>query len=316
MLPGWDHDLLLASGFVLRDVDHWKKLNKTNKPKLLIKAIEGIYDALNEDELDHIFSPLIQFVADHFHRHLSACQQHASYLLGSSHTTQPFVIGLAGSVSVGKSTCARLLQAWLSQHLSCQVEILTTDHFLYPNHVLQDKGITDKKGFPESYRIKALMQCLLDMSMNHFPQHVPYYSHLYYDIMKDQQVVVPKADILILEGLNVLQLPKGLNHKMTQRSVSDFIHLGLFLDAREQDLLHWFKSRLLLLCEKAKSDQQAYLYPMSQWPIEKITTFAGDVWQQINHVNLVENILPSRLRAQVILQKNQRHRVEAIWIRH
>jgi type I pantothenate kinase len=221
------------------------------------------------------------------------------------------VIGIAGSVSAGKSTTARILQALLSrwpQHP--KVALITTDGFLYPNAGLQERGIMNRKGFPESYDTKRLLQFVADLKSGLSPVQAPIYSHLAYDILPDQFVTVESPDIVILEGLNVLQ--SGVGHSAF---VSDFFDFSIYVDAGEDDLIAWFIARFLALRNTAFRDPNSFFHNYASITEAEAMAIARDVWTRINLVNLRENILPTRERAQLVLEKAADHSVKGIRLR-
>jgi type I pantothenate kinase len=225
----------------------------------------------------------------------------------------PYVIGVAGSVAGGKSTTSRILRALLARwpdHPT--VDLVTTDGFLYPNRVLEERGIMQRKGFPESYDVRRLVRFLADVKSGREEVRAPVYSHLIYDIVPGQHLSVRQPDILIVEGLNILQTGPG-----TARTfVSDFIDFSIYIDASEVDLEAWYLRRFQRLRETAFRDPASFFHRYAkEMSDEEAITFGRQVWETINLVNLRENVLPTRDRARLILEKGADHRVERVRLR-
>ncbi|MGZ9584405.1 type I pantothenate kinase [Paenibacillus marinisediminis] len=270
----------------------------------------GLNERILIDEAEEVYLPLTKLI----HIHVAAAKQlraDTTAFMKQDDVHVPYIIGIAGSVAAGKSTTARLLQALLSQ---CEdhprVDIVTTDGFLYPNKVLEERGIMNKKGFPQSYDMKKLIQFLTDVKAGYDEVHAPVYSHQVYDIVEDETIVVRKPDILILEGINVLQV-----NKTASVFVSDFFDFSIYVDAPEQELEHWYMERFLLLRETAFQNPDSYFHRFTEIDKEDAVQIAKDIWQSINHVNLKQNIYPTKSRAKLILCKGEDHRVEKIMLR-
>ena len=231
--------------------------------------------------------------------------------LGERAKRVPFVIGIAGSVAVGKSTVARLLKEMLSRWPSTpRVELVTTDGFLHPNAELERRGLMARKGFPESYDRKALLKFVADIKSGVGSVSAPIYSHLSYDIT-DQRVVVESPDVVIIEGLNVLQPPAPGQ----EVALSDYFDFKIYVDADVKHITKWFMRRFEKLREGAFTNPASYFHRYAELPLEKALERAGEIWQTINLPNLTENILPTRSRATLVLRKGEDHKVESVLLR-
>ena len=236
--------------------------------------------------------------------------------LGTQDSKMPYIIGVGGSVAVGKSTTARVLQALLARWPNVpKVDLVTTDGFLYPNVILAREGLMERKGFPESYDLPALLRFLSDVKAGRRPIRAPIYSHLVYDIMANQWVEIDRPEILIVEGLNVLQTgppPKG---GKAIPYVSDFFDFSIYLDANEEVLRHWYVDRFLTLRGTAFRDPKSYFHRYATLSDADAVETATAIWRRINLLNLHENILPTRQRADLILKKGDSHQVEQVALR-
>jgi type I pantothenate kinase len=223
---------------------------------------------------------------------------------------------VAGSVAVGKSTTARVLKALLARWTNTpRVDLITTDGFLFPNAVLERENLMEKKGFPESYDLPALLRFLSDVKAGRRPVRAPVYSHLVYDVKPNEWAEIDRPDILIVEGLNVLQTGRLPRHGEAIPFVSDFFDFSVYLDADEEVLLRWYVDRFLTLRGTAFRDPKSYFHRYSKLSDEEAVQTATSIWQRINLVNLHENILPTRQRADLILRKAESHLVEAVALR-
>ncbi|MDP3278532.1 MAG: type I pantothenate kinase [Deltaproteobacteria bacterium] len=280
-----------------------------------IDALQGAQEQVSRAELVEVYLPICRLIEL---RVIASRQLRESRdtFLGVPSTPAPYIIGLAGSVAVGKSTTARVLQSMLSHSTEHpRVELLTTDGFLLPNKVLEGQKILDRKGFPESYDLRSLLQCLMDFKAGKPVVHVPCYSHLHYDVLSGKTQKIERPDIVIIEGLNVLQtraLTKGRSPKWF---VSDFFDLSIYVDAPLRLLRRWYVERFLALRATALRNPASYFHRYAELSKRDATVFARGIWRDINEVNLVENILPTRHRAQLVLSKGADHAVGQVSLR-
>lgn len=274
-----------------------------------VEELSGFTEKLSTAEVEEVYLPLSRFL----NLHISAVQElHrvTSRFLGTLSPRVPYVIAIAGSVSAGKSTTARLLRSLLARWPDHpKVDLVTTDGFLYPNAVLNERGIMHRKGFPESYDRTRLVRFVSDLKSGLTPLRVPVYSHLHYDIT-GEELVIDRPDIVILEGLNVLQ--SGSAHAVF---VSDFVDFSIYVDAREHDLQAWFLERFARLRDTAFRDAASFFHSYAAMPEEEAMAIARDVWERINLANLRENIEPTRERARLVLEKGASHVIERVLLR-
>jgi type I pantothenate kinase len=236
--------------------------------------------------------------------------------LGTSNGKTPFIIGIGGSVAVGKSTTARILRALLARWPDHpHVALLTTDGFLYPNAELERRGIMHRKGFPESYDQRALVRFVADVKAGKPEVGAPVYSHLSYDIVPDERLVVRQPDILIVEGLNVLQPARVGADGRPRLAVSDFFDFSVYVDARTADIRRWYLDRFLKLRQTAFRDPASYFRRYAAMTEEEAVSYAEGVWRDINELNLVQNVLPTRGRATLVLRKGADHTVSRLRLR-
>jgi type I pantothenate kinase len=280
-----------------------------------IQALRSLHDRLDIAEVEDIYLPLSRLLSMYVAatQRLFRAQQR---FLGAEDAKLPYIIGVAGSVAVGKSTTARVLKALLARWPNVpQVDLITTDGFLYPNAVLEREGLMEKKGFPESYDLPALLRFLTDIKAGRRPVRAPIYSHLVYDVMPNHWVEVDRPDILIVEGLNVLQAGRPPKDGKAIPFVSDFFDFSIYLDADEDVLLSWYIERFLTLRGTAFSDPKSYFHRYAKLNDKEATEIATSIWSRINLENLRENILPTRRRADLILKKSASHQVEEVALR-
>ena len=293
------------------DRDTWRGLRKS-MPQVLteseVKKLAGIGENINLEEVADVYLPLSRLI----HMQVAARQALTAAteeFLGNPPSHVPFVIGVAGSVAVGKSTTARLLQVLLERWDSHpKVDLVTTDGFLHPTKILQERGLMSRKGFPESYDRRALMRFVTDVKSGKEVVRAPLYSHVSYDIVPDEFQMVNQPDILILEGLNVLQTGPTL-------MISDLFDFSVYVDARVETIEKWYINRFLGLRHTAFREPGAHFAAYADMNDEQAFAQAREIWQSINLPNLVENILPTRVRASLVLRKGADHTVEKVRMR-
>jgi type I pantothenate kinase len=280
-----------------------------------VTRLRSLHDRLDIKEVEEIYLPLSRLLSLYVNatQRLFRAQER---FLGTEDVKMPFIIGVAGSVAVGKSTTARVLQALLARWPNVpKVDLITTDGFLFPNVILEREGLMEKKGFPESYDLSALLRFLTDVKAGLHPVKAPVYSHLTYDVTPNLWVEVDRPEILIVEGLNVLQTGRLPKDGKAIPFVSDFFDFSVYLDAEDEVLKSWYVDRFLTLRSTAFRDPKSYFHRYSKLSDEEAVKTAASIWERINLVNLHENILPTRQRADLILKKNETHLVDDVSLR-
>jgi type I pantothenate kinase len=298
--------------------DEWAALASSTPLPLTagdIARIRGIGDQISLAEVDAVYRPLSALLNLHAHASHYLHDVRGMFLRDSTVRT-PYVIGIAGSVAVGKSTVARLLVELLARWPNTpRVQLVPTDGFLYSNAELAARGLTDRKGFPESYRRSALLRFLAQVKGGAARVEAPSYSHLRYDILTDAATSVTQPDVLIVEGLNVLQAARTRARDADELVVSDFFDFSIYIDADESDIRHWYVDRFLELRRTAFSNPDSYFHRYASMPPDTAVDFAELIWDTVNSPNLNENIAPTRSRASLVLQKGSDHLVERVYLR-
>ncbi len=280
-----------------------------------VAQLQGLNDPMSIEQVEKIYLPLSRLLAFYAEATVGLHQATQSFLDLQDQKT-PFIIGVAGSVSVGKSTTSRVLRALLARWpASPKVGLITTDGFLYPNAILEAEGIMHKKGFPESFDRPHLLKFLSDIKAGKRNVRAPVYSHFYYDVMPGHTVTIDNPDVLIVEGLNVLQARDLPKDGRAVPFVSDFFDFSVYIDADEELLLDWYVERFMRLRETAFRDPGSYFHKYSRITDTEALSTAKSIWNDINLVNLRENILPTRPRADLILTKDASHQIAKVALR-
>jgi type I pantothenate kinase len=302
------------SPFVVISRQDWAELGRSTQQPLTaeeIKQIQGLGDVLDLQEVADVYLPLSQLLNLYVAQTQNLHDSEANFL-GERAKRVPFIIGVAGSVAVGKSTVARLLRELLSRWEGTpKVALVTTDGFLYPNAELERRDLMSRKGFPESYDRKALLKFVSDIKSGEPKVQAPVYSHLAYDIVPNEFISIDQPDVLIIEGLNVLQTPE----KDQPLALSDFFDFKIFVDAKADDIKHWYLERFKKLRAGAFTNPKSFFHRYAELEFEDALATAEGFWENINLPNLIENIAPTRSRATLVLQKGEDHAVEQVLLR-
>jgi type I pantothenate kinase len=281
-----------------------------------VLRLQSLNDPISLDEVVAIYLPLSRLLSLYVAATQGLFKATQRFLLAEKEEKVPYIIGVAGSVAVGKSTTARVLQALLARWPNTpNVDLVTTDGFLLPNAELTRLGLMERKGFPESYDTRALLRFLADIKAGKRSVKAPLYSHLVYDVMPGGEKVVDRPDILIVEGLNVLQPARMPKDGMAIPFVSDFFDFSVYIDADEIDLERWYVNRFLRLRHTAFRDPLSYFRRYAEISEAEAIEVAEGLWNRINLANLRDNILPTRQRASLILRKGPSHRIEQVALR-
>ena len=296
----------------------WARL-RADEPMTLsaedIKRLRALTDPISFEEAEEIYLPLSRLIS----LYVEATQKlhsASTRFLGADTRRVPYIIGVAGSVAVGKSTTSRILRSLLQRWPSSpKVDLVTTDGFLFPTRVLEEKGLMDRKGFPESYDRAAFVTFLADIKSGKHDVKVPVYSHLVYDIVDGEFLTVDRPDILIVEGLNILQPGELPRSGKPILFASDFLDFSIFIDADIGDLRVWFMERFRRLRETAFTDPKSFFHKFSRMSLADAEKFGLWAWEAINVPNLVENILPTRGRADLVLTKGPAHTIDQVQLR-
>lgn len=312
-VPGRSDETQWSTPFVEIARADWAELAPTTPLTLDesdVNRLRGLGDPMNVDEVREVFVPLSRLLNIYI-ANARELRRSTTSFLGERSAPTPFVIGVAGSVAVGKSTVARLLRELLRRWEDTpRVELITTDGFLYPNEELARRGLMERKGFPESYDRRALLRFVTQVKSGAPEVRAPFYSHMVYNIVPNAEIVVNAPDVLIVEGLNVLQ-PPGAN----SLALSDMFDFSIYVDARTQDITRWYQERFLRLQQGAFSNPSSYFRRYADLSREEAIETSKGIWESINLPNLEQNILPTRSRARLILRKASDHTVDRVLLR-
>jgi len=300
------------------DREAWTRLSGSTPLPLTdsdVQRLRGLGDPIDLAEVDAVYRPMSRLLNLYVEATKSLHKASSTFLRENSGGT-PYVIGVAGSVAVGKSTTARLLRELLARWPETpHVELLPTDGFLFPNAELARRGLLERKGFPESYDRRALVHFLSEVKAGYAEVRAPVYDHVTYDIVPNEQVVVRRPDVLIVEGLNVLQPAPPTPVGTSNLAVSDFFDFSIYVDARTSVVRQWYVDRFLSLRTTAFARPESYFHQYASLTDEEATERAQAIWDAINAPNLIQNILPTRSRATLVLTKAADHSVRRMRLR-
>lgn len=307
----------LSSPYIALDRAAWQRLSASTPLPLTdadVTRLRGLGDPIDLSEVDVVYRPLSRLL-NLYSTATGELHRAASTFLGENRGRTPYIIGVAGSVAVGKSTTARLLRELMARWPeSPHVELVTTDGFLLPNAELEKRGLLGRKGFPESYDRRALLQFVAKVKSGAEEVSAPIYDHLSYDIVPDAEVVVHSPDILIIEGLNVLQPARSAPGR-PNTAVSDYFDFSIYVDSSVSDVRRWYVDRFLSLRHTAFAQPESYFHRYANLSDEEAIELAGQIWDSINAPNLIENIRPTRARADLVLRKGSDHNVSQVFLR-
>ncbi len=298
--------------------EQWAKL-RASMPMQISKedldGLRGLNDPVSLDEVEQIYLPLGRLLNIHVansHR----LERVKDSFLGRPSARPSYVVAVTGSVAVGKSTFSRVLAQVLSRWAAHPtIELVATDGFLLPNKVLEERGLMERKGFPESYDLRAMLDFMIAVRQGTPTLKVPVYSHDSYDIVPNEYLEIRRPEILILEGLNLLQMTLHGEARRPKIFASDMIDISIYVDAEETDIRRWYLERFMLLKNTAFRNPRSFFHRYADMNDDEARKFATEVWEKINLVNLVSNVAPTRERAQIVMQKGPDHRVHEVWLR-
>ncbi|WP_392424141.1 type I pantothenate kinase [Barrientosiimonas humi] len=306
------------SPYVELDRSDWARLRRAHPMSLDaddLQRLSGLEEPIDLREVEEVYLPVSRLL-NFYVGATSGLHQVTSDFLGESPAKTPFIIGVAGSVAVGKSTTARVLRELLARWDDTpRVELVTTDGFLFPNAELERRGLLERKGFPESYDRRALVRFVAEVKSGKAEVTAPVYSHLVYDIVPGERTVIRQPDVLIVEGLNVLQQPVVTPERRSPLAVSDFFDFSIYVDARERDIRRWYVNRFLTLRGTAFANPDSYFHRFAALSDDEAVARATQIWESINYPNLMQNIVPTRSRASLVMRKRPDHTVGQVFLR-